>query len=248
MSIYMTGDIHGGIDMHKLSKKELKRNGISIKESDFLVILGDFRLPFFDSDLDPHSKTYGEYRYWIKWLGEKPYTILWIDGNHDNFNFWERREITERFGGKVHVHPNAPNVIHLMRGEIYEIDGKSCLAFGGAASTDRAYRKPGYSWWEQETASEEDKQNARDNLRRHGGQVDYVFTHTPPTSIRRMIPGMYEYPDATADFLDLLGLEMNYKAWFSGHIHLDIALKSLKFASFYNTVLNAEDVAESFEE
>lgn len=248
MAIYVTGDIHGGIDMHKLSNRELKKNGISIAENDFLVILGDFGLPFFDSDLDPHSKTHGEYRYWIKWLSEKPYTILWIDGNHDNFNFWERQEVIERYGGKVQIHPDAPNVIHLMRGDIYEIDGKSCLAFGGAASADKAYRKANINWWEQENASEADKANVRENLRQCGGRVDYVFTHTPPTYIRRLIPKMYELTDLTADFLDQLSLEMTYRAWFSGHLHIELLLKSTRFAAFYNTVLNAEEVAAAFGE
>lgn len=248
MAIYVTGDIHGGIDMHKLSNKELKKNGVSITENDFLVILGDFGLPFFDSDLEEHSKTHKEYRYWIKWLAEKPYTVLWIDGNHDNFNFWEQQEITERFGGKVQVHPDASNVIHLMRGEVYTIDGKKCLAFGGAASADKAYRKPNISWWARENASETEKANARENLRRHGGRVDYVFTHTPPTYIRRLIPKMYELTDPTADFLDQLGLEITYRAWFSGHLHIELALNSLRFAAFYNTVLNAEEVAAAFGE
>lgn len=248
MAIYVTGDIHGGIDMHKLSNKELKKNGVSIAENDFLVILGDFGLPFFDSDLEEHSKTHKEYRYWINWLSEKPYTVLWIDGNHDNFNFWEQQEVTERYGGRVQAHPDAPNVIHLMRGEIYEIQGKSCLAFGGAASADKAYRKANINWWEQETASEADKANARENLRRRGGQVDYVFTHTPPAYIRRSISNLYEYPDPTADFLDELSFEVNYRAWFSGHLHIELLLKSQRFAAFYNTVLNAEEVAAAFGE
>lgn len=242
MAIYVTGDIHGGIDIHKLSRKALEGDGIVLGEDDFLVILGDFGLPFFDSDLDPNSKTHGEYSYWIKWLSEKPCTILWVDGNHDNFNFWEKQEISQLYGGKVQIHPHAPNVIRLLRGEIYEIAGKICLAFGGAASTDRAFRKANHNWWEQETASEADKANARENLRRRGGRVDYVFTHTPPKSIIRAVPGVYDRDDPTADFLDLLGLEMTYSAWFSGHVHKDIVLRSERFALCYNTVLNAAEL------
>ena len=84
MAIWVTGDIHGGIDMHKLSRKELKRRGITLSEGDFLIILGDFGFPFLDKEYEtPRS----EYHYWMKWFRERRYTVLWIDGNHENFNF-----------------------------------------------------------------------------------------------------------------------------------------------------------------
>lgn len=59
---------------------------------------------------------------------------------------------------------------------------------------------------------------------------------------------MYELTDPTADFLDQLSLEMTYRAWFSGHLHIELLLKSERFAAFYNTVLNAEEVAAAFGE
>ncbi|WP_418825946.1 hypothetical protein [Paratractidigestivibacter sp.] len=42
---------------------------------------------------------------------------------------------TERCGG--HVHIVRPNILHLMRGEVFDIDGTTVLAMGGAASHDR---------------------------------------------------------------------------------------------------------------
>ena len=38
------------------------------------------------------------------------------------------------------------NVIHLMRGEIYDIDGKKIFCFGGGYSLDKDYRVPGRTW------------------------------------------------------------------------------------------------------
>ncbi len=145
MAIWLTGDTHGGIDMGKLSRKSRKRNNFEINEGDFLIILGDFGFPFFDKETEQKG---GEYHYWMKWFRERRYTVLWLDGNHENFNFWERQPIIEKFGGKVQIHPEAENVFHLMRGEFYDIEDKSFFVFGGAASQDKAYREPNVSWWE----------------------------------------------------------------------------------------------------
>lgn len=109
--IYLTGDIHGGIDIRKLSVENLRKRGITLHKEDYVIILGDFGLPFLDEDV---NNKYGEYKYWIKWLREKPCTILWIDGNHDNFDFWNRQAVSQWNGGKVQIHPDADNVIHLM--------------------------------------------------------------------------------------------------------------------------------------
>lgn len=230
--IYVTGDIHGGVDINKLSNKNLKKSDITLTNKDYVIILGDFGLPFLDEDVTEKD---GEYHYWIKWLSEKPYTILWIDGNHDNFNYWDKQKVTEWHGGQVQIHPDAPNVIHLMRGEIYDIDGKKFFAFGGAASHDKELRTLNVSWWEQEIASDEDIKNAIRNLENNDFKVDYVLTHTPPL---RIMNKLYRYPDCdkTAEFLNVVLVSVEYKLWLCGHIHLDCNFENEKIKSLYNTI------------
>ena len=82
------------------------------------------------------------------------------------------------------MHKIRPSVIHLMRGQIYEIDGKSFFTFGGASSHDiesgildpedpnfkekkkwldrewRSYRVNHITWWVRELPSEEDASEA----------------------------------------------------------------------------------------
>lgn len=243
--IYVTGDIHGGYgngeDMHKLSVKRLKENNIILTENDYLVILGDFGLPFLKKEIDERK---GEYTFWIKWLSEKPCTILWVDGNHENFEFWENQPITEWNGGKVQLHPKASNVIHLMRGEVYEIEGKKIFAFGGAMSHDKERRicdknSPKQDWWEQETCSVAECENAIRNLEKHEYCVDYVFTHTPPAHITVQISDEY-YGDRTALFLSTLS-DLEYKVWCSGHVHKDFVSPRNKFCSFYQTVMSLSE-------
>ena len=158
--------------MRKLSRKELKRSHIELTENDHLIITGDFGFPFTPDDIkeyDNGEKT--EYTEWIRWFKERPYKVLFVDGNHDNHDWWREQPVTEMFGGRVQVHPHAENVIHLMRGEVYEIEGKTFFTFGGAASTDKKWRKEGYSWWSGEEASYAETEHALDKIKLYRGHL-----------------------------------------------------------------------------
>ena len=74
--VYVTGDCHG--EFHKLSNKNFPQSKNLTKE-DYVIICGDFGNIW---DLIPSSTE----KYWYNWLCEKPYTILFIDGNHENFD------------------------------------------------------------------------------------------------------------------------------------------------------------------
>ena len=83
--IFITGDLHGDYDIHKLSSKcfTVQRE---LTRSDYVIICGDFGLLWDNSD---------EEKYWLKWLDEKPWTTLWIDGNHENYDMLSAFPITE---------------------------------------------------------------------------------------------------------------------------------------------------------
>ena len=253
--IYFTGDTHGGIDMSKLMNKNMRGTCGMPGEDDYLVILGDFGLPFFDDDRKKKKKKKkkgtgelnSEYEKWIKFLKKKPYTILWVDGNHDNHSFWRKQPITKMFGGRVHVHPDAKNVIHLMRGEVYAIDGKRIFAFGGAASHDREYRSEGLNWWATETAQPDEIARAYSNLAVCSNQTDYIVTHTPPDLVMRQLlynaNCMERYvPDRTAFFLDTILKTVRYRAWFCGHLHMDTFIPEYALAVMYQTVMNEQQL------
>lgn len=152
-----------------------------------------------------------------------------MDGDHDNHPFWNSQPTVERFGGRMHAHPDAANVFHMIRGEVYEIDGKKFFAFGGAASHDKEWRTEGIDWWPEEEASEADFDNAMKNLAKHDFCVDYVITHTMPMDA--IDERMYERtPDKTSDFLSVFYNNNNgkngkggidFKQWFCGHFHRD---------------------------
>lgn len=237
--IYFTGDIHGEIDIGKLSYRNWTESR-NLTADDYLIIMGDFGLPFLDSDVtEQNQPARGAYKYWIKWLAERPYTVLWVDGNHENFNYWDRQPVTEWHGGKVQIHPHASNVIHLMRGEIYTIDGMTFFAFGGARSHDREYRKPNITWWEQEEATEAEILRARNHLAQHDNKVDFILTHTMPNQISGQAFGMTS-SDRTACFLDEVMASTDYDMWFCGHYHKTAFIRNIDMFVLYHKIYSLE--------
>ncbi|MDE7261659.1 MAG: metallophosphatase, partial [Oscillospiraceae bacterium] len=137
--------------------------------------------------------------YWLDWLEEKPFTTLFADGNHENFDKLNALPVHQWQGGKVHR--IRPHVLHLMRGQVFEIDGTTFLAMGGAASHDiqdgvldpeapdfereywfkrrtrQMFRVKGVSWWPGELPSEEEYEEAVRILERASWQVDCILTH-----------------------------------------------------------------------
>ena len=76
--VYLTGDTHGDIDINKLSHQQWEK-GKELTDKDCVVILGDFGLPFLDKEVNEDgTPAKGAYAYWIKWLAQKPYKILWV--------------------------------------------------------------------------------------------------------------------------------------------------------------------------
>lgn len=87
MTVYVTGDIHGGLDMQKLRDWEL---GDSLGSDDYLIIAGDFGFPW-----DFSAEECAD----IAWLESRPYTVLFVDGNHERFDHWAERPMEMWHGG-----------------------------------------------------------------------------------------------------------------------------------------------------
>ena len=211
----VTGDIHGlrsVEDIQRLSTAHQELFNMMTKE-DYLIIAGDFGLVWDTSKEEVEL---------LQWLEERPYTTLFIDGNHENFDLLELLYPVQNWcGGKIRR--ISPSVIQLLRGQVYQIDGKSFFTMGGAESYDKQFRIPGISWWPQELPSEKEMREARANLLGQGMKVDYVVTHCLPTSVQHQLFGDYsQYPDnRLTDFLEEINRKMSYKQWFCGHYHRD---------------------------
>lgn len=205
--IYITGDTHGNI--RQIQKLE-EYCGHSWTKDEFLIICGDFGFVFMDDaeekkDLDK--------------LEKRPYTILFVDGNHENFPAIFRYPKEIWHGGRVHR--IRKNILHLMRGQVFTIDGKSFFTFGGAASIDKEFRQEGISWWPEEIPVEAEYDEAVRNLKAHDMRVDYIVTHTMPAClIAKYTPYARLGPDADLTyFLDEVWKDVSFRHWYCGHWH-----------------------------
>ena len=98
--IYITGDTHG-----EVSRFEEIHEQYGLTDKDTLIVAGDFGCIFGLGRRD-------EYK--LDTLAKLPYTILFIDGNHECFpQIFSYPE--ERWNGG-RAHRIRPNILHLMRG------------------------------------------------------------------------------------------------------------------------------------
>ena len=120
-------------------------------------------------------------------------------------------------------------MIHLMRGEVYLIEGRTVFTFGGGHSADFWRRKPGASWWPQEMPEPEEYRRASESLRRVHGRVDYIVTHAAPLEtgyyLSALHPGNIRPPRPEelplTSFLEDVRHVTDYRRWYFGHLHTD---------------------------
>lgn len=229
----LTGDIHGSHSIRKLSSKNFHYNDITppLTKNDYLIITGDFGLIFF-----PEGSQYDkEDKYWLRWLEEKPWTTLFVDGNHESFPRLNLYPEEMWNGGRVHR--ISDSIFHLMRGQVFTIDDKKFFVVGGGRSHDIEFRTKDVDWWEQEIPSKEERDEAVRNLEKHDWKVDYVITHDAPTSIaNRLIDSPDRKPDEFTDWLEKIANNLEFNQWFFGHHHKDEELMDGMFQAMYHDI------------
>ena len=210
--IYLTGDTHG--DLKRLSHKNWPEGKLLTKD-DYVIILGDFGVVW------NHIQSNRNEIFWLEWLDEKPWTTLFIDGNHEcHPRLQSDFPIIDKFNGKVgHI---SDTVYHLRRGETYIIDDKSFFTMGGAYSIDRTSRMLHVSWWNEEIPTREEFDYGLTNLELIGNKVDYILGHTTSVkAIIRMLKPTWLVDDEVANYFDHIEDIVEFKRFYFGHWHKD---------------------------
>lgn len=232
--IYITGDTHCPIDMPKLSPELFDDSHMT--KDDFLIISGDAGFVWNGSE---------DELWWRDYLTKtRNFTTLFVDGNHENHQMLSEMPVELWNGGKVHKVTNS--LIHLMRGQVFEIDGVKIFTMGGATSQDKSLRTPGRSWWEEEMPSESEYLEARTNLERCRNKVDVIISHCAPSSLLNEISyyhsrSFYMFPDELTEFLEEVKQEVTYSNWYFGHSHEDINFNNGKDHLLYNQIRNVKE-------
>lgn len=228
MAVYVTGDTHG--DWINRLKADSFPEQKKMTKDDYVIICGDFGL--WDNS--------NREKYNLDWLEDKPFTTLFVSGNHENYDILDSLPVSEWHGGKVNF--VRPSVIHLMRGEVFDIEGKTFFAFGGASSHDikdgilesgdprikkwqndyeKMFRINHISWWDRELPTKKEMDNGLRNLEKYNYKVDYIVTHSPAESdIELLGQGMYEQ-DILTKYLEEIHAQTEYKKHFCGHMHIN---------------------------
>lgn len=228
--IYLTGDTHGNLDIQRVVdffESEILLQ--SLTKEDYLIILGDAGICWDDAESD---------EFVLNILKGLPVTTLFIDGNHENFALLNSYPISSWHGGKVHKISN--DVIHLMRGQVFEIENKKFFTFGGGNSIDKMYRTENYSWWKEEMPLKAEYDEGLIKLENNNFEVDYILTHTVPVSIFNKIMAekglrAISGEEQLQNYLELVLEKTSFKSWWFGHFHFDMEFD--KFFGLYNDVV-----------
>lgn len=227
--IYIFGDLHGYKNLYKFDDENFLQ-GEDLTRDDYVIILGDFGIPFYNIQNPTYLKELDA----LKKLSDKPWTTLFIDGNHENFDNLLGYPIIDKFGGKVGQLQE--NIYHLKRGYVYNINSAKFFCLGGAESFDKRVRKANIDWWENECPSTDEYDFAIDNLNKIDFNVDYVLTHTITHDIISKIlntDSQYLIRDSVSQFLEHIKNKLIFKHWFFGHFRTDY-LPDNKFTCLYN--------------
>ena len=221
--VFVTGDLHGNFERFK--PKYFPEQARMTKQ-DIMICAGDFGGVWFGDSRDDET---------LDWLERLPFTLAFVCGNHENYDVLERCPVEDWHGGKIHR--VRPHVLHLMRGQIFELESYRFFTMGGAKSHDiedgilepdapdferrltmlqrkpRArYRVNHISWWAQELPSDKEYAEARRSLDPAGWQMDYIITHCAPTSIA-LAGTRHNEADRLTDFLQEVRERTKYHYW-----------------------------------
>ena len=220
-NIGITGDIHGDLNLTRIKK--------AIKEKyDCLIVTGDFGYIWDNSKMEIDA---------LDKIEEMSITILFVSGNHENFNLLKEYPIKYWNGGKVQF--IRKNIIHLLRGQVFSINEKKFFTFGGAKSIDKFMRKENIDWWKEEMPTLEEMNEGIDNLKECGNKINYIITHTCSDEILPQIVKFSESDELTRYF-SFIKNNVDYDKWFFGHMHIDFHITK-KDSCLYRNIIGLED-------
>ena len=243
--IYATGDLHG--NSLRFQPQYFPEQSEMTKD-DYMIVCGDFGCVWNgDKSDDPQ----------LDRLEALPFTVLFVDGNHENFDALNEHPLEQWHGGRVNK--IRPHVIHLMRGQAFELQGCTFFTMGGAQSHDIGdgildmdspdfyeqydslrrnrgqFRIDHISWWKEELPSGEEYAEARQTLERLNWKVDYVITHCAPTAIQQKINADFKQ-DKLTEFLNEIQSRSQFHYWLFGHYH-DNRIIDEKYVMLYEQMV-----------
>lgn len=225
--IYFTGDTHG--EQERLSKYALRK----LSPEDTLIVCGDFGYIWDDSVREQK---------FLDRLAHLKCNICFVDGTHENFALLDTYPLVRYCGGKAHRIRH--NVFHLMRGQIFELEGKTLFTLGGGEPPESLMQEDeDLQISRPEVPTKQEMLEAVENLQRCAYHVNYIVTHEPPASIRDfMAVESYSQREMSAlgAFLDELSKTAKFDKWYFGSLHTDKYI-SRSYTSVFKELVPASE-------
>ncbi len=226
--ILITGDTHG--DLTRFNKRAVKK----LKKNDALIICGDFGFVWDGSKAEKKR---------LKWLGKRRYSILFVEGVHENFEELQKYETEEWCGGLTrHI---SGNLRQLMRGQIFDVCNKKIFAFGGGRSEDNdAYMNPSDAsaeiQWKAEIPTDKELREGVENLEANNFKVDYIVSYEPPAKISEFLNLGKTDRSHVNTYLEAIREKTDFKRWFFGRHHINKLIPP-KFQAIFDNVIDAAE-------
>lgn len=224
--LFISGDTHGQIDIHKFTTKEFPIQS-ELTKDDVVWILGDFGVCWDNGGQDR----------WIQnWWAEKNFTVISTIGNHEQWDTIYHLPRVRKYGGILRQVKD--NVFYAENG-IFDIAGKRILNINGADSVDvydehgNIRRRQGIDWWSAEQITQTDIERIMRKWVEYDFTADYIFSHTGGSEVCKSL-GFNTFPsDKQLDKILRYGF---YLTHYCGHYHKDI-WATTKSRVVYNDIL-----------
>lgn len=220
--LYFTGDIHG--DAERLSKNALSM----MQQGDTLIICGDFG--FLWDNTKPEKKA-------LNALSRRRYNICFVDGTHENFEILQSYPVVSWNGGQAHKIRD--NIYHLMRGQIFTIEGKTIFTMGGGEDPEMEPDENEDASVHKEIPTSQELMNGVAALEQRQYKVNFIVTHEPPARTRDFLllsANKSLRVTALGAYFDALAKQAQYGKWFFGSMHVDRFVSDKQIALFRNIV------------
>ena len=237
MKLWVTGDTHviEGI-YERLSYKGFPESRTMNEfEDNFVVILGDCGL-FWDPE-----RALKDIAKLNSWLDSKPFDLMFLMGNHENYDVLEWFPVSDFRGGEARF--VSDHITVLETGSVFDFDGVKYGVFGGALSIDKYRRTEGKSWWSAEQADDSTKEKFMDALADNDWEIDYLLTHTCLREDVYFHIGFEDRhnnkEDQTTKFLSFIVEHFNltYKQNYHGHFHHNMSLHHSRSTCLYKDII-----------
>ena len=207
--VYVTGDMHGDFERFKLPAMK------KLKKGDTLIICGDFG---------------------FLWDGSKEEEKI-LEKLSENFEMLNSFPVSEWNGGKVHH--IIGSVYHLMRGQIFNIDGLRIFTMGGGESPDVDIRIANDTWYAEESPSQQELIEGAENMATYNNIVDIVITHEPSAKVKEFLQMQFTEKSRVTllnTYFEELAGAVDYRKWYFGSLHMDKHISATQVAVFTNVL------------